>query len=461
MSSIDVSECYSAPPFYQIPRLGLIYFVTPQQQYLIIVPDALHPSIKAMDAIAAALKSSFSLHRENILYHANHNHQFRRFDVEKMVKRIVPEVNKLKASAIEAEVGHFQASSKGLIFNRRFLISKEIGKLCLGHKFRGKSNLELGTMEVTEQAIDWFLGAKLGREYDKGIVNSLNIKSNAVRTFTKELGETKIVSNGPIDTLLDWLIFRNSKTKENIGSIVRFSAHRNQCPQFLTKALSAATNGAPSIFVIGTAGDGALLEETDGSPDTDDKTISEMERIAGVMATRLISTYRSDKKFNPIGSFEMNKKIVGMEIAEDIRRYRGNADSVLNKWTEDYSSLESSECTPIEFKKKRELAGRGEYLKHSAHYSDTIYSPVTVIKMNNIKILGLPGEILCDVGKEIKDSLRGENVIILSLCDDGRQAYVPHPDEYEFGGYEITNSRLSPKGVDMLIGEAVKLWSSK
>jgi hypothetical protein len=48
----------------------------------------------------------------------------------------------------------------------------------------------------------------------------------------------------------------------------------------------------------------------------------------------------------------------------------------------------------------------------------------------------------------------------VELCDDSREAYVPHPEAFKNGGYEVINSRLSPAGVQALINASVGLLAA-
>jgi len=80
-----------------------------------------------------------------------------------------------------------------------------------------------------------------------------------------------------------------------------------------------------------------------------------------------------------------------------------------------------------------------------------------VFKIGDIYILGLPGEVLVEVGLEIKKRAGIENLFIISLSNDVC-GYVCHSKAYEEGGYESTEGAILAKGAgEIMIKEALKL----
>lgn len=82
---------------------------------------------------------------------------------------------------------------------------------------------------------------------------------------------------------------------------------------------------------------------------------------------------------------------------------------------------------------------------------------IQVLKLGDVYILGLPGEILVEIGLEIKRKAGPENLIIASLSND-TIGYVCHSQAYEQGGYEAeSGTNLAKGGGEMLINHALDL----
>jgi neutral ceramidase len=86
-----------------------------------------------------------------------------------------------------------------------------------------------------------------------------------------------------------------------------------------------------------------------------------------------------------------------------------------------------------------------------------ITTEIQVLKLGDIYILGLPGEILVEVGLEIKKKAGLENLIIAELSND-TIGYVCHSQAYEQGGYEAVSGTNLEKGAgEIIISHALDL----
>jgi hypothetical protein len=82
---------------------------------------------------------------------------------------------------------------------------------------------------------------------------------------------------------------------------------------------------------------------------------------------------------------------------------------------------------------------------------------IQVLRLGDVYILGLPGEILVEIGLEIKKKAGLENLIIASLSND-TIGYVCHSQAYEQGGYEAeSGTNLAKGGGEILIKYALDL----
>lgn len=89
--------------------------------------------------------------------------------------------------------------------------------------------------------------------------------------------------------------------------------------------------------------------------------------------------------------------------------------------------------------------------------TDHVNTEIQVLRLGNIFLLGLPGEILVEVGLGIKKRAELENLFIVTLSNDAI-GYVCHSQAYEEGGYEPCSGTNLAKGAgEIMIEQALDL----
>ena len=89
--------------------------------------------------------------------------------------------------------------------------------------------------------------------------------------------------------------------------------------------------------------------------------------------------------------------------------------------------------------------------------TDYVTTEIQVLRLGDIYILGLPGEILVEVGLEIKKRAGLENLFIVTVSND-TIGYVCHSQAYEEGGYEPGSGTNLAKGAgEIMIKEALDI----
>lgn len=84
---------------------------------------------------------------------------------------------------------------------------------------------------------------------------------------------------------------------------------------------------------------------------------------------------------------------------------------------------------------------------------------IQVIRLGDIYILGLPGEVLVEVGLDIKKKAGFRNLIIAAVSND-TIGYVCHSQAYEQGGYEADSGTNLAKGAgEIIVTHALDLLS--
>jgi len=86
-----------------------------------------------------------------------------------------------------------------------------------------------------------------------------------------------------------------------------------------------------------------------------------------------------------------------------------------------------------------------------------ITTEIQVLRLGDIYILGLPGEILVEVGLEIKKRAGVEKLFVISLSND-TIGYVCHSQAYKEGGYEpVSGTNLAKGAGEIMIEQALDL----
>ena len=92
-----------------------------------------------------------------------------------------------------------------------------------------------------------------------------------------------------------------------------------------------------------------------------------------------------------------------------------------------------------------------------ADETNYITTEIQVLRLGDIYILGLPGEILVEVGLDIKRRAGVEKLFVVSVSNDAI-GYVCHSRAYEEGGYEpVSGTNLAKGAGEIMIKQALDL----
>ena len=95
--------------------------------------------------------------------------------------------------------------------------------------------------------------------------------------------------------------------------------------------------------------------------------------------------------------------------------------------------------------------------KKAEKTAEYISTEMQVLRLGDIYILGLPGEVLVEVGLEIKRRAGIERLFVVSLSNDAI-GYVCHNQAYEEGGYEPGSGTHLAKGAgEIMVEQALEL----
>ncbi len=108
----------------------------------------------------------------------------------------------------------------------------------------------------------------------------------------------------------------------------------------------------------------------------------------------------------------------------------------------------------IKFATKKEADPNETEADENKEYVTT---EIQVLRLGDIYILGLPGEVLVEVGLEIKKKAGLENLFIVTVSND-TVGYICHSGAYEEGGYEPGRGTNLAKGAgEIMIKEALEI----
>jgi len=82
-----------------------------------------------------------------------------------------------------------------------------------------------------------------------------------------------------------------------------------------------------------------------------------------------------------------------------------------------------------------------------------------VLRIGDVYIVGMNGEICVEIGLHIKRELAGLKLFVIGYCNQ-RVSYIPAASSYPEGGYEVNCTRVAPTGEDMIVAKAVEMTRS-
>lgn len=95
----------------------------------------------------------------------------------------------------------------------------------------------------------------------------------------------------------------------------------------------------------------------------------------------------------------------------------------------------------------------GEKFKLNTDYKpsgEDVPVRITVLKVGYVVFAGISGEVLQDIGLDIKKYSPYKQTIVITHCN-GSAGYIPSDEAYEEGGYEVWTSRLMPGAGSIII----------
>lgn len=88
--------------------------------------------------------------------------------------------------------------------------------------------------------------------------------------------------------------------------------------------------------------------------------------------------------------------------------------------------------------------------------AEELTAEIQVMSIGSIAIVGIPGELFVELGREIQSKSPFANTVIVTLANDDI-GYIPHRAAYEEGAYEPTSSPLVPGSGEQIVARALEM----
>ncbi len=263
------------------------------------------------------------------------------------------------------------------------------------------------------------------------------------------------IPEGPIDPDLNLIRIEDMEGRP-IAVVVNFACHAvavsgymNQIsadyPGYLTRLLEE-TVGGTVLFIQGTAGD--------IRPYCSKSCFEEAERIGFVLASAALKAFKGAEAVQ--GS---ELKVVSEKLNLAAKRLPPTVEEAKKAVAEKEKLLEEAKKEK-RYADVRRLTWEIEEIKcfvfRGFELKETVTAEVQAIRIGDIVLVALPGEVLVRLGLAIKDSSWTRKTLIATLAN-GSIGYIPNREEYEYGGYEPTWSRLALGGGEKLVKSALEL----
>jgi hypothetical protein len=268
--------------------------------------------------------------------------------------------------------------------------------------------------------------------------------------FNPGVLNTNIVkAAGPVDPSVGILYVRDARSDQPLGGLTVFACHLDTVggteygadyPYCIEQTLRSQL-GADfcSAFAAGTCGD---INHINVAVKESLPRFGITERTGSALGqTVLESLPKLDRMTKP--RIAVRSVTLQMPLQEATPEQVRAAQQKMQR----FESREMGFTERVEATKTLDLAARGK----------TWPMEVQVFRLDkDTALVGLPGEVFCDLGLTIKAASPFKKTIVMSICND-RPGYLPTKKAFAEGSYEVTNSRVKPGGGEMLVEAAVRL----
>jgi hypothetical protein len=422
--------------------------------------------------------------KENMILHCTHNHSgpmsddLHGLDFIGISDVISKAVTNAQNTVRPAEVA-FASVKVGSRFsiNSRMRIDDELGALTFR---QGYNYLDDGRVDARP-----LLTELLNRWYGK--------------VPEKYRSSEPLINNGPVDELLQMLVFRDEKTKKTLGSLIRFAEHvqlgqsASKCqyssdiPGQVRKRLKEALGGQ-ALFINGPCGDLAPKEfmkfkldkgksnrassplgpSEDWSCVEDSQVWDKVQSEGKAMADKALEALKT-APFAPLTGFKTTSVKELMPLREDMPQAAEGYDFEGAK-EKAMGAFKRAVVLKTPFSKVKALAdayNRAHWMENMLKWyevsGDDLRNRTTpyelqAFSLNDIYFAGMPGETMKAMSDSLRASAHGDKLVTMTECNSDL-GYIASGDMFPEGSCEVTCGIQDPEGEKKLRDAAVGILS--
>jgi neutral ceramidase len=375
----------------------------------IISADLLYTPLEEItNPVRQIIKEKAGIAEENVLVCGTHTHS----GPEVFTRSKVPREGRLPASEVDQSY-------------LRVLVNKISSSVLIAH--RGVQDVRIG---AAKGQIPEIVYNRRPRSEDGSVKMAFTLPAEVSETKKIEIGpegyvrvtfdsqsEDAKLKFGPIDPEVCVLRVEDMDG-QIVGSLVNFGCH----PVCIYPSLSTSVSADYPAYAT------QVVERAEGG----------ICLFALGLAGNTVPIQRGVKARKQIG------KALGGEALRRLQLVTTTDDVTL-------SALKSEVRFPT---KKAPSSDEGKDVEKTA---DFVATEIQLLRLGDIYILGLPGEVLVEVGLEIKKRAGLENLLVVTLANDAI-GYVCHSEAYEEGGYEPGSGTDLARGAgEIMVEEALAL----
>ncbi|MEM2935578.1 MAG: hypothetical protein QW231_00175 [Candidatus Bathyarchaeia archaeon] len=445
-----------------------MYFSSSDQSLIFIALDIGILSRRRDSVLREEIARRLNVSTEEILVHCIQAHNavpYTQVYLDQVAERVAEAMRPAIAKAREAEISFACANvNSQFSVNRRKYVNDDLGVCTFWDGYR-KEGTRADAAHLVTALRKSLLSSRPSNIYG---VDPQNFPVSG--GLTKVEGLEPIWYDRPVDPLVQFLVFR-TLNGENLGSLLRFSTHVQTAvvplaqdklytadfPHYTRKRLEEALGGI-AIFASGPAGNIVPLQEG--------WTWKETERYGNALADAALAEYSKTAKFEPLTRLKVRSHTVDLPVRMDmptsVEEARRRADLI----REELNNAAAIGAPLRQIKRMADLLNHYEwspnklvswnYLDPEEAHRRKVTIRLTGVALNDILILGMPGEAVCETSLWLRANSVGIKLLTLYDCN-GDIGYMPEAQDYPHGGYEAACSIIAPDGETYLREGALTL----
>ena len=267
-----------------------------------------------------------------------------------------------------------------------------------------------------------------------------------------------------IDTDVGVLRVQKAGSRDVIATLFNFTGHPvilggdnlQVCGEYPGQAQTTVESvlGGVALFTQGACGD--ITMQRSGPP------MLEVQRLGRLLAGKVIETA---ERIRPAADAVLQSKLESVPVEPRIWPGLDEAKSRFAALTETLATAKTNGEAKEKISALERDADSAEWalrlVTYKTEHADVVHdvtsAPVHVMRIGDLVLVGIPGEMFCEYGLAVKSRLRkgaGLNAMLVGYAND-YIGYIVTPRAVETGGYEQATTRLAPTAGRAMIEAAI------